>query len=501
MPIFVSQRSERSHRPMRTVFVAMLFACAVLILTPLRANAAAPAEPRGTLLVIGGALEKDNRAVYERFIELASAAIPPASPSPNPLRIVIATAASGEPEKSGESAKATIASYAPAGAEITIVHAATDAGATVAAFNGATGIFFTGGDQSRITARYRPSSPRPSPSADPSGKTEEGVEIAEMAALRGVLARGGVIAGTSAGAAMMGEEMFIGGSSAEALGVAETKGRKGKDVDPEEAVDAADAEKKQHDASPPGPRLAPGMGLVKGILTDSHFFERDRVGRLVVAIKVIASREVENGVGEEKVGAGGMRGMAAYGLGVAENACVEIDLTKRELRGVSEAPSLLVDARRSGFGVWARHAAGVRSENAKSPIALPVRACVGRLIRRGEVIRLAAQEAGEDAEFRQNEPPFSAARPEGAVMMLPRGEKERKSRRGSSGALFAMALRERDTVWRLELDGWGIEARASILNDTPDDPFSWMIFDLVKVEDDAVKVSSDDAAKGEHAKE
>lgn len=487
MPIFALHRPERSHRPMRTVFVAMLLACAVLILSSHHVSAQAPAEPRGTLLVIGGALEKDNRAVYERFIELASAAIPPASPSANPLRIVIATAASGEPEKSGESAKATIASYAPAGAEITIVHAATDAGATVAAFNGATGVFFTGGDQSRITARYRPPSP-PSASADPAGKAEETKEIAEMAALRGVLARGGVIAGTSAGAAMMGEEMFIGGSSAEALGV-RAMGRKGKDGDPEEAVDAADTEKKQPDASPPGPRLAPGMGLVKGILTDSHFFERDRVGRLVAALRVIALRE-----GEERVGA------AAYGLGVAENACVEIDLVKRELRGVSEAPSLLVDARRSGFEVLARRGAGVRSENVKSPIALPVRECVGRLIRRGEVIRLAAQEAGEDAEVRDSGQPFSTARPDGKATMLPRGEKERKSRRGSSGALFAMAIRERCTVWRLDLDGWGIEARAGVRDDTPDSS-NWIAFDLVKVEDDAVKVPSDDAAKGEHAKE
>jgi hypothetical protein len=66
-------------------------------------------------------------------------------------------------------------------------------------------------------------------------------------------------------------------------------------------------------------------------MTDSHFFERDRFGRLVAALEQSNTR---------------------LGIGVGEDAAVEIDLSTGRLTGASVADSLLVDVagiERDGF--------------------------------------------------------------------------------------------------------------------------------------------------------
>ena len=95
-------------------------------------------------------------------------------------------------------------------------------------------VFFTGGDQVKITSQL-----------GCSPVCERIQEIYES---------GGTIAGTSAGASVMTETMMVGG-------------------DGEESHRIGGALK-----------LAPGLGLIRGIIVDQHFAQRGRIGRLLGAV-------------------------------------------------------------------------------------------------------------------------------------------------------------------------------------------------------------------------
>ena len=283
-------------------YAVLLLAATLIIAGPstvaasaAHAGAGHAAGARGNLMLIGGALEDTNRPVYQRFLALASVH--------GPARIVIATAASLDQDESAGYKIKALQSWAP-GVSIEVVRRETPTAETVAAIDRATALFFTGGDQKRVTDRYRPGD----------------ADTPEWLAMRRLLARGGVIAGNSAGDAMMGNIMFLSGDSSRALGIVPTPGRPAPGDDDEEE-------------SPLwlGPRLAPGMRFYPLAICDSHFFERDRVGRLVAA--------------QEAAG-------VELGIGVGEDAAVEVDLRTGELRGISLAESLLVDTgelRRGGL--------------------------------------------------------------------------------------------------------------------------------------------------------
>jgi cyanophycinase len=98
----------------------------------------------------------------------------------------------------------------------------------------ATGVFFTGGDQMKITSQI--------------GDTPVFRRVQQ------IYEEGGVIAGTSAGAAVMSETMLVEGGD-------EDSHRIGGSL-----------------------RMAPGLGLIGGVIIDQHFMERGRVGRLIGAV-------------------------------------------------------------------------------------------------------------------------------------------------------------------------------------------------------------------------
>jgi len=98
----------------------------------------------------------------------------------------------------------------------------------------AVGVFFTGGDQVKITSQI--------------GDTPIFRRVQE------IYEAGGVIAGTSAGAAVMSETMLVQGGDEESHVI-------GGSV-----------------------RMAPGLGLIEGVIIDQHFMERGRVGRLIGAV-------------------------------------------------------------------------------------------------------------------------------------------------------------------------------------------------------------------------
>jgi cyanophycinase len=104
----------------------------------------------------------------------------------------------------------------------------------VKVLEGATAVFFTGGHQLRITARL------------------EGSLLSEM--IREIYEDGGLIAGTSAGASMMGELMPVYGEGLPRHGI------RGMSM------------------------LAPGFGLLRDVIIDQHFAERGRIGRILGAL-------------------------------------------------------------------------------------------------------------------------------------------------------------------------------------------------------------------------
>lgn len=241
---------------------------------------------------IGGGLEDENRIVYDRFIELATRAAAPGGQ----VHVLVATAASFDEPAAAKSKQESLARYAP-GVKVSVISRPTPQAETVALIDAASAIFFTGGDQKRITTRYRPDGADSTPERD---------------AMLRLLTRGGVIAGTSAGDAMMGDVMFLTGRSAEALGITTTRTKPGADDDADDKADP----------KPLGPQIGRGMGFLSAAMTDSHFLERHRFGRLVAALEASGQR---------------------LGVGVSENAAVEIDLATGEMVGLSEAESLLVD--------------------------------------------------------------------------------------------------------------------------------------------------------------
>ena len=104
----------------------------------------------------------------------------------------------------------------------------------VAVLDGAVGVFFTGGDQLKITSQI--------------GDTPV------YQCIRAVYDRGGTICGTSAGASVMTETMLVSGGS-----------------DLSHRIGGA-------------LQLAPGLGLLPDVIVDQHFAERGRIGRLLGAV-------------------------------------------------------------------------------------------------------------------------------------------------------------------------------------------------------------------------
>ncbi|BCJ55681.1 cyanophycinase [Actinoplanes sp. NBRC 14428] len=194
------------------------------------------------LLIIGGAERHGTggTAILGRFVELAGGAT---------ADIVIIATASGEPavlEAEYAQLFTGLGAGQVRGLRITTRAQANDA-AVVEALAPATGIFFTGGDQLRIT-------------------TVLGGTLADSALQ--TLVQGGttVLGGTSAGAAMMSGTMILGG---EAPGLTRA-----------------------------GVRTGPGLEFLPGVVIDMHFAERGRLNRLLTAV-ALYPHELGLGIDED----------------------------------------------------------------------------------------------------------------------------------------------------------------------------------------------------------
>jgi len=248
----------------RGFLLLLLFACGL-------------ARADGSLVIIGGALRDDNAAVWERVVSLAGG---------KGARIAVFPAAAGNPAKSGDAISARLRHY---GAEPFVVplspkrddyRTLADDPAIAAAVAQAGGAYFSGGDQGRITQVLR---------------RADGTNTRVLDAVWSMYRAGGVIAGTSAGAAIMSTTMFY----------------DAKPVIPTLKHGVQD-----------GREIAPGLGFIgPDVFIDQHLLIRGRFARMLPVM-------VQKGY--------------KLGLGIDENTAMVVS-PQREVEIVGHKGAMLVE--------------------------------------------------------------------------------------------------------------------------------------------------------------
>jgi cyanophycinase len=265
-------------------WMGMWVAAAVLLASaagcaPMGGPAVAPGAEgvRGHLLIVGGGQQPP--ALVSRFVELAG--------GPGRARIAVLPMASGEPEVSGRDKADELRGL---GAEtfvlqLTREQAMTDSAARL--LDGVTGIWFTGGDQSRVTPVLLGSP--------------------VLQAIRARWRAGAVVGGTSAGAAVMPDSMLTGNQF-----------RPGVDT-------AGYYEDEYPTVARRTIQVVPGLGFVHDAIIDQHFIRRERHNRLLAAV---------------------LERPSLLGVGIDEGTAIEVGPDGRwTVRGASAV--VIYDARRA----------------------------------------------------------------------------------------------------------------------------------------------------------
>jgi cyanophycinase len=181
---------------------------------------------RGTLIIIGGGERKgDELTVLEEVARRAGNG-----------KLVVATIATAEPQETWEDYRKIFTKLGVKKIEWLDVRVREEGfkEEVVRILDEAAVVFFTGGDQLKITSQL--------------GDSYVYRRIEE------IYEKGGTIAGTSAGASVMSETMLISGEGEESHKVDAVLG------------------------------MAPGLGLIRNTVVDQHFAQRGRLGRLLGAI-------------------------------------------------------------------------------------------------------------------------------------------------------------------------------------------------------------------------
>jgi cyanophycinase len=208
---------------MRPSYTRAAIVSIVLLLAP-----GARAAERGSLLIIGGGTR--GAAIMQRFVALAGGAR---------ARVVVFPMASGEAAATGvELVQEMHALGIQDATSLNLDRTQADDAATVRKLDGVTGVYFAGGDQARLTAAL--------------GGTRTEARLHEL------YAGGAVMAGTSAGAAVMSEIMITGDER--------------RPVSKDDAFQKIEAENVV---------TTPGFGFLKDAIVDQHFVRRRRFNRLL----------------------------------------------------------------------------------------------------------------------------------------------------------------------------------------------------------------------------
>lgn len=244
--------------PMRRLLFSL---CTALLLST--------AGAQGTAVAIGGALRDDNHAVWNRLVELAGG---------RGARFAVLATASGEPEASAAAIVANLQRHGALAEAIPVapmlpgidIEAAVRNPLWVAKVRASRAVFFSGGAQARLVDTLRPGG-RTTPLFD---------------AVRAVFDTGGVIAGTSSGAAVLSRTMFL---------------------------DAPDVLAALQGRLRDGAEVGVGFGFVPdSLVIDQHFLQRGRIGRL---LPLLASRRLPLGIGVEEDSAAIVLGSAVEVIG------------------------------------------------------------------------------------------------------------------------------------------------------------------------------------------
>lgn len=181
----------------------------------------------GNLLIIGGNEDKTgSQVILRRFLELAGG---------REAKIVVMTTATEYPQEVGDQYREIFMDLGAAEVMTLSIDNRKDAfsPAWLELIAQGTGIYFTGGDQLRLTSILGGS------------KVDQ--------ALRQAYKKGIIVAGTSAGASVMSDIMIVEGQAQETV-------------------------KKSN------LHLAPGLGLLEEVVIDQHFAQRGRLNRLLEAV-------------------------------------------------------------------------------------------------------------------------------------------------------------------------------------------------------------------------
>jgi cyanophycinase len=184
------------------------------------------AEQKGTLIIIGGKEDKEGeREILQLVAERAGSG-----------KLVVATVATDVPDELWKEYRELFGKLGARKIEHLNIRTREEALAEDCAriMEDAEVLFFTGGDQLKITSQL-------------------GDSMVFRKTIQ-LLEKGGTVAGTSAGASVMSTTMLVSG-----------QGDKSPNI--EDVV-----------------RMAPGLGLFPDAVVDQHFAERGRIGRLVSAI-------------------------------------------------------------------------------------------------------------------------------------------------------------------------------------------------------------------------
>ncbi len=227
-------------------------------------------EVQGKLLIIGGGLRYDNVDIWKRLVNEAGG---------SNAKIAVIPTASANPNKTGNLVVENLKAYGAQAFLVPLSERLRDSEGKPSIesvsndpqwaekIKHATGIYLTGGDQNRITrALY----------------TKQGQRTPLLEAMWDMYRRGGIIAGTSAGAAIMSETMFTDAGS-----VLQTLQRGA-----------------QHDRE-----YGRGLGFIgPGILVDQHLIIRGRFARMLPVMQATG---------------------IPLGLGIDENTAMLIDRQRR----------------------------------------------------------------------------------------------------------------------------------------------------------------------------
>ncbi|WP_323844682.1 cyanophycinase [Microbulbifer magnicolonia] len=291
---------------MRKAALCKLFTAVVAALLA----SGAQADEGGKLLIVGGALRGDNAAVYRAFIESIPAKYP---------EVAIVPAASGRPAYYAEAFRADLRRHGFDGRVEILPVAVSDDPATDVDESGwlrgahdrhlaerlekVGGIWFVGGDQTRITDTLL---------------LQDGGDTPLLAAIRVQLARGAVVGGTSAGAAIMSRTMIAAGDSLSALTLPQA-----------ERYDGMQAQES-------GQLLMKrGLGFLETGIVDQHFDRKSRLGRLVRALAPPMATEERRG------------------FGIDEDTALLADLSSGDMHVLGAGNLTLLDAREAEFNLSA----------------------------------------------------------------------------------------------------------------------------------------------------